>query len=95
MRSSFSQLLKKTERMNRNALMNKAFLANRIAKTVKGISRNRSYGVKTKALNAIIEKFPNEVEVRNDEDLSEMIVVCIVGTKFALHAPRTAIRSYA
>lgn len=95
MKSSFSHLLQKTERMNRNALMSRAFLANRIAKTAKGASRNNSYAVKTKALNAIIEKFPNEVEFRNDEAFPEMVVVNVVHTRFGLHAPRIAIKAFA
>lgn len=95
MKSNFSHLLKKTERMNRNALMSKAFLANRIAKTARGSSRNISYAVKTKALNAIIEKFPKEVELLNDDAFPEMVVVQVVQTKFGLHAPRIAINAYA
>lgn len=93
MKLSFAQLLHKTERMNRNALMHKAFTANRIAKSVKGTSRNHSYAVKTKALNAIIKKFPKDVVLRHDKALPEMIVVSIVHTKFGLHAPRTAIKT--
>lgn len=80
--------------MNRNALMNRAFLANRIAKTVKGTSRNSSYAVKTKALNAIIQKFPNDIELAADETLPEMVVVKVVRTKFGLHAPRNAIKAF-
>lgn len=94
MRSSFSQLLQRTERNNRNALMKKAFLANRLAKTTKGMSKIISYGVKTKALNAIIEKFPNEVELNNDEAFPEMVVVNVTQTRFGLHIPRIAISAY-
>lgn len=93
MKSSFSHVLQKAERRNRNALMHKAFLANRIAKIVKGASRKNSYTVKTNALNAIIEKFPNEIELSDDATLPEMIVVNVIRTKFGLHAPRIALKA--
>ena len=93
MKLSFSIVLQKAERQNRNSLMQKAFLANRIAKTVKGFSRKNSYTVKAKALNAIIEKFPNEVEVREDSSLPEMVVVSVLHTNFGLHTPRLALES--
>lgn len=92
MKTSFAQLLEKTERKNRNALMKKAWLANRIAKNAVGISRKCSYMVKTNALDAIIAKFPNEVEVGIDEAFPEMVVVRVVQTNFGLHAPRIALR---
>lgn len=92
MKSSFSHVLQVVERNNRNALMHKAFLANRIAKIVKGASRKSSYTVKTNALNAIIEKFPNDIELRDDAAFPEMVVVNVIRTKFGLHAPRIALK---
>ena len=94
MKLSFSIVLQKAERQNRNSLMQKAFLANRIAKTVKGFSRKNSYTVKAKALNAIIAKFPNEVEIRQDAALPEMVVVSVIQTRCGLHAPRIALEAY-
>ena len=95
MRSTFAKLLKKTARSNRNALMKKAFIANRIAKLAVGHSRRHSYAVKAVALNAIINKFPNEVELRTDETLPNMVVVAVVDTRFGLHIPQTALASIA
>lgn len=93
MKSSFSHVLQKAERINRNALMHKAFLANRIAKIVKGASRKNSYTVKTNALNAIIEKFPNEIELRDDPAIPGTVVVNVVRTKFGLHTPRISLKA--
>ena len=89
MKSSFAQLLAKSQRMNRNTLMHKAFMANRIAKVAKGASRKRSYDVKIKALQAIIDKFPSDVNLLEDNALPDMVVVSVTHTKFGLHAPRT------
>lgn len=90
MKPSFSDVLERTARKNRNALMHKAFVANRMAKIARGASRTGSYTVKTKALYAIIDKFPNEVEIGYDPTFPEMVVVRVVHTKFGLHAPRIA-----
>lgn len=86
-------VLQKSERQNRNALMKRAFLANRIAKTARGFSRKNAYLVKDKALNAIIKKFPNEVEFRTDPTLPETVVVRVMRTKFGLHAPKIALEA--
>ena len=73
--------------------MRRAFLASRMAKVTKGASRTGSYRVKTKALNAIIDKFPNEVEIGYDSTFPEMVVVSVVQTKFGLHTPRIALQT--
>ena len=93
MKPSFSNILEKAARKNRNALMQKAFVANRMAKVARGASRIGSYAVKSKALNAIIDKFPNEVEIGYDPTFPEMVVVSVLKTKFGLHAPRIALKA--
>lgn len=93
MKSSFSNIVQKAERKNRNALVCRALLANRIAKSARGFSRRNSYSVKAKALYAIVEKFPNEVEIREDSLLPEMVVVSLLNTNFGLHTPRSALKS--
>lgn len=94
MKSIFAQILQNTERTNRNALMRKAFLANRIAKTVKGQSRSSSYAVKTKVINAMIEKFPNDISIVEDENHPQMVVVNVVNTRFGLHVPLKAVEAF-
>ena len=73
--------------------MHKAFLANRIAKVTQGASKRGSYSVKTNALNAIIDKFPNEVEIGYDPTFPEMVVISVLKTNFGLHAPRIALKA--
>lgn len=73
--------------------MHKAFVANRMSKIARGTSKICSYTVKTNALNAIINKFRNEVEIGYDPTFPEMVVVSVVHTKFGLHAPRIALKA--
>jgi hypothetical protein len=67
--------------------MQKAKDANRLAKTVNGRSRRRSYQVKVMALKALATKFASDVRILADRKTPNMIVVSVESAGFGLHAP--------
>lgn len=85
---TFKEILTHLERDNRNTLMRKAHVANRVAKTVHGVPKQRSYDIKIKALQALVTKFDREVLIRKDIRTPDMVVVAVMNTRFGLHAPK-------
>lgn len=86
-KKSFNQLLQETAVQNRSFLMQKAKDANRLAKSVSGRNRRKSYQVKVTALKALATKFASDVRILADRKTPNMIVVSVEGAGFGLHAP--------
>lgn len=91
-RKVFRDILTKAAPGNAQRLMDRARTANQLAKSLKGRARGSAYGVKHKALSALIYSFPDQTDMRVDSMLPEFVVVSFVSTKFALHAPAYHIR---
>jgi hypothetical protein len=85
---TFKQILTHLARPNRNSLMRKAHIANRVAKKAHGLSKQRTYDIKIKALKALATKFDREVLMQQDARTPDMIVVAVLNTRFGLHAPK-------
>lgn len=83
----FSDVVSSLEERHSNVLMTRARAANRIAKTVRGRSRQRAYAVKHTALTALIDKLPERVSVRPDIGLDGFVVVELTGSRSGLHMP--------
>jgi hypothetical protein len=73
---------------NAHRLMDRARLANRLAKRAEGRARWLLYGAKVVALLAIRSRFPERVQVDEDPSLPRFVVVRVSDAPFALHAPR-------
>lgn len=73
---------------NVSRLMERARLANRLAKRAEGRARRLLYGAKVDALLAIQSRFPERVQVDEDPSLPPFVVVRVSNAPFALHAPR-------
>lgn len=86
-RKTFNQLLQETAAQNRSFLMQKAKIANCMAKSLKGKNRQRSYKVKVMALKALTTKFASDVRILSDRNTPTMIVVSVGSAGFGLHAP--------
>ena len=71
----------------RLALPGGAVLPNRIAKSMRGRSRERAYGIKTKALLTLTARFPERVRVLNDRNTPRFVLVKATNSPFGLHAP--------
>jgi len=89
---TFSDILRRTERDNAQRLMERAALANRLAKSAtQGDARRRAYRVKTDALHSLSRRFPKRVQVERDPVIPSFVVVLYRDdasrTRFGLHAP--------
>mgnify|MGYP003423071084 FL=1 len=85
---TFKQILIHLERDNRNTLMRKAHVANRVAKSVRGVPKKRSYDIKIKALQALVRKFARDVQIQEDIRTPDMVLVSLSGARLDLHAPK-------
>lgn len=86
-RQTFDQILMRASTRNAQLLMERASVANRLAKTLSGRVRSRAYRVKHDALIALARQFPECVNVRRDPRLPQFVIVGSAASRFALHAP--------
>ena len=86
-RATFNEILNRTQEENCSRLMQKARIANRIAKTTRPRSRRRAYQVKSDALIAIIRKMSGMYNVKRDHRLYEPHVVTLSSERSGLHIP--------
>ncbi len=89
---TFNDILRRVERETAARLMDRAALANRLAKTaVNGAARRHAYRVKTDALRSLKTRFPQRVSVRRDEEIPLFVIVeyadPLTNKRFGLHAP--------
>ena len=87
-RRTFRTILTHLEADNSSRLMERAGLANRLAKSVEGRSRSKAYRVKHSALKALASRFPDRVRISNDPRQPEFLVVNSLTTLRGLHAPK-------
>jgi hypothetical protein len=90
-RPTFRTILTQLEVDNSSRLMERARLANRLAKSLEGRSRSKAYRVKHRALRALASSFPNRVCIHHDPRLPEFLVVESLTNRCGLHAPREAL----
>jgi hypothetical protein len=90
-KKTFKQVLTQAAHQNRSRLMSRAWEANRLAKVSRGISKQRFYGVKHKALTSLINKFEEDTIVQPDKATPTMLLVLVNHSRFGLHVPRSLI----
>lgn len=86
-RATFSEILERTEDVNCSRLMQKARIANRIAKTATPRNRRRAYRVKATALRTIISKMSGKYRIQRDHRLYESHILTLSDEKSGLHIP--------
>jgi hypothetical protein len=91
-RATFNEILNRTEEDNCARLMEKARVANRIAKTTRPRSRRKAYQVKAGALLAIIRKMSGKYSVKRDHRLFESHIVTLSTERSGLHIPSRELR---
>jgi hypothetical protein len=72
---------------NAQRLMERAQTANRLAKSLRGRSRQRAYAVKTEALAGLVRRFPEEIIVRSDIRTPQYVLIMNIKECFGLHGP--------
>ena len=86
--NNFQNLLRNVESQNAVRLMQRAQVANRMAKSLKGLARSHAYSIKSDALLALRRSFPNKVKVRLDWSCAgAFVLVEVPAVRFGLHAP--------
>src|SRR5437016_622571 len=84
----FRDLLGDVESENAARLMQRAQVANRLAKSLRGRARSHLYSIKSDALLALQRSFPDRVKVRLDWRCAGAFVLVEMRTRrFRLHAP--------
>lgn len=83
----FAEIVGAVAERNAGTLMARARLANRLAKTSEGRARRLAYAVKTGALVALKNRFPERVAIDLDPMLPSFVVVSVPTARFGLHAP--------
>jgi hypothetical protein len=86
-KSTFKQILAKTEKENSDRLMRKARRANRIAKTLYGHRKQLAYGVKHKALKFLVEKMPERTAISQDFYQTDFVIIELKNSQSGLHFP--------
>ena len=84
---TFGAILNQVEAENCERMMQRARLANRVAKVVVGSPRLKAYRIKHKALTEMVSRFPDRGYVRPDPQLAEFVIVTSLVTPWGLHAP--------
>ncbi|HEY0458619.1 MAG TPA: hypothetical protein VGC97_05655 [Pyrinomonadaceae bacterium] len=84
---TFSTILEQTEQKNSERLMEKARIANRLAKKSRGASRQMAYHIKSKALCSLVKNLSNYVRVSKDIKLTDFVVVELKREQSGLHLP--------
>jgi hypothetical protein len=87
-RRTFRTILTDLEAANTTRLMERARLANRLAKSVAGRPRSNAYRVKHSALRALTSRLPDRVQISRDPSQPEFVVVSSLITLRGLHVPK-------
>lgn len=86
-KQTFTSILGRVAAHNAFRLMERASVANRLAKTTSGRARSRVYRVKTDALVNLSKSFPEQIFISNDPRTPRFVLVRNVRARFGLHAP--------
>ena len=86
-KATFNDILNQTKDEHCVRLMEKARLANRIAKQTLPRSSRNAYGVKHKALRTIVSKMKGKCHVTQDFRLDEFKIVTLRSERLGLHIP--------
>ncbi len=86
-RKVFRDILTKAAPGNAQLMMTRARTANKLAKMLKGKAREGAYNVKHKALVALTQSFPGQIDMCVDTKSPEFVIVRFASASFALHAP--------
>ena len=84
---TFRAILDHVEAENSERIMERARLANRLAKMVEGRPRYKAYGVKHRALKALAISMPHRVNISRDRVRPHLFVVNCVKIAWGLHTP--------
>jgi len=84
---AFRRILNEVASANAVKLVDKARIANKLAKSLSGKPRNNAYAVKTKAVFALASSFPEAVRIESDFSTPGFLLVKAPALRFALHAP--------
>ena len=90
---TFTDILETVARKNAQSLMERAHIANRLAKSLSGPSRQRAYAIKTEALVGLVRKFPEHTIVLNDVRTPRYVLIKSANGCFGLHGPVHRFRS--
>lgn len=88
---TFNDTLKGLEKINSQILMNRARIANRLAKRTSGRNKQRAYSVKHKALATLVHFLPDQIDIRKDIVLTDFVVVELKNSQFGLHMFASAV----
>ena len=88
---AFREILKQIGQKNSECLMQKARLANRVAKKSRGRNRRNAYRVKSDALCSLVQKLPDSIRIFRDVKLPDFVVVGLNGEYSGLHLPVAAL----
>lgn len=86
--SPFRRYIERISPMLTHSLLQKAYAANRLAKTCKGTSRSRLYEVKHRYLSTAIEIMPDSFYVDSLIDTGNGVILGVRSSeRFAFHIP--------
>ncbi len=92
--STFKQYIERSSRRLTHSLLQKAYAANRLAKTSKGVSRSRFYDVKYRYISRAIEMMPDSFYVDSLIDTGTGVILGITTSeRFEFHIPATKLSS--
>ena len=91
-KKTFKTIVDQAADSNRLSLMDKARLANQLAKNLKGRQKSQSYEIKIKSLLALLSKFSEKIELRVDWRTPDMVVVKTYNGG-GLHLPKSQLRT--
>lgn len=86
-KATFNEILDRTKDDNCSRLMQRARIANRIAKSTRPRSSRKAYQVKAGALRAILTKMHGMYSVKRDHRLYESHIVTLSSERSGLHMP--------
>src|SRR5262245_28913289 len=86
-RRTFRMIRDQVEAANCEKLMERARLANRLAKHLEGNRRSKAYVIKHRALKELASSFPHLVYVHIDRRTAGFVLVHSLKRVWALHAP--------
>jgi hypothetical protein len=91
---TFRTILDQVDAENCERIMERARLANRLAKSVEGSSRRRAYAVKHGALKALALGFSHRVYISRDHMRPHLLVVICLTRAWGLHAPEEVFQGH-
>jgi hypothetical protein len=92
--SSFKQYIERSSSRLTHSLLQKAYAANRLAKTSRGFSRSRLYEVKYRYLSRAIEVMPDSFYIDSLIDTGTGVILGIKSSeRFEFHIPATKLSS--